>query len=101
MNVRTPRHWSLVAVHSPVVKEFPESIVHRIRRGRGTRQSGDESGRVIDVLARRQHIGVVPERIAMQQAEGFGQPVQTVRTAGGREVAEIFDGYLTTLLRKG
>ena len=42
----------------------------------------------------------IPERIAVQQAEGFGQPVHLVRTAGGREVAEIYDGYLTTLLRK-
>jgi cellulose biosynthesis protein BcsQ len=43
----------------------------------------------------------IPDRIAVQQAEGFGQPVQLVRTAGGREVAEIFDTYLTALLRKG
>lgn len=42
----------------------------------------------------------IPERIAVQQAEGFGQPLHLVRTAGGREVAEIYDGYLTTLLRK-
>ena len=43
----------------------------------------------------------IPDRIAVQQAEGFGQPVQLVRTAGGREVAAIFDTYLTALLRKG
>lgn len=43
----------------------------------------------------------IPDRIAVQQAEGFGQPVQLVRTAGGREVAGIFDTYLTDLLRKG
>lgn len=42
----------------------------------------------------------IPERIAVQQAEGFGQPVHLVRTAGGREVADIYDGYLNTLLRK-
>jgi len=42
----------------------------------------------------------VPERIAVQQAEGFGQPVQLVKTAGGREVAEIYGKLLTTLLRK-
>lgn len=42
----------------------------------------------------------LPERIAVQQAEGFGQPVHLVRTAGGREVADIFDGYLAALLRK-
>jgi chromosome partitioning protein len=43
---------------------------------------------------------LMPERIAVQQAEGFGQPVQLVRTAGGREVAGIYDTYLTKLLRK-
>lgn len=42
----------------------------------------------------------IPERIAVQQAEGMGQPVQLVRTAGGREVAEIYDKHLSTLLRK-
>ena len=39
-------------------------------------------------------------RIAVQQAEGTGLPVHRIRTAGGREVADIFDGYLSTLLRK-
>ena len=43
---------------------------------------------------------VIPERIAVQQAEGTGLPVHRIRTAGGREVADIFDGYLSTLLRK-
>ena len=42
----------------------------------------------------------IPDRIAFQQAEGFGQPVQLVRSAGGREVSEIFDSYLSALLRK-
>jgi ATPases involved in chromosome partitioning len=42
---------------------------------------------------------LMPERIAVQQAEGTGQPVQLVRTAGGREVAEIYDSYLTKLLK--
>jgi len=42
----------------------------------------------------------VPERIAVQQAEGAGAPIHTVRTAGGKEVAGIYDSYLTTLLRK-
>lgn len=41
----------------------------------------------------------VPERIAVQQAEGYGQPVHLVKTAGGREVADIFDSYLAGLLR--
>ena len=42
----------------------------------------------------------LPERIAVTQAEGFGTPVNEVKTPGGREVARIFDKYLSTLLRK-
>lgn len=41
----------------------------------------------------------IPERIALQQAEGFGKPVQTVHTAGAREVSAIFDKHLSHLLR--
>lgn len=40
---------------------------------------------------------VLPERIAVQQAEGTGVPVQLIRTEGGREVAGIFDAYLRAL----
>jgi cellulose biosynthesis protein BcsQ len=42
---------------------------------------------------------LLPERIAVAQAEGYGQPVGQVKTAGGREVSDIFDQYLTKLLR--
>jgi len=42
----------------------------------------------------------IPERVAIQQAESHGQPVQTIQTAGAREVREIFDKHLTRLLRK-
>ena len=42
---------------------------------------------------------LMPERIAVQQAEGHGQPVQLVKTAGGREVAEIYEAYLNKLLK--
>jgi chromosome partitioning protein len=42
----------------------------------------------------------LPERIAVTQAEGFGAPVYEVKTPGGREVAGIFDAYLSSLLRK-
>jgi len=42
----------------------------------------------------------IPERIAVQQAEGYGQPVQLVKTAGGREVAEIYGKHLARLLRQ-
>lgn len=41
----------------------------------------------------------IPERIALQQAEGYGKPVQTVHTAGAREVSAIFDKHLSHLLR--
>lgn len=40
---------------------------------------------------------VLPERIAVQQAEGSGVPVQLIRSEGGREVAAIFDTYLRAL----
>jgi cellulose biosynthesis protein BcsQ len=42
----------------------------------------------------------LPERIAVTQAEGFGTPICEVKTTGAREVAGIFDQYLSTLLRK-
>jgi chromosome partitioning protein len=41
----------------------------------------------------------LPERIAFQQAEGTGTPVQTQGTAGSREVSEILDSYLDRVLR--
>ncbi|MEY4323347.1 MAG: hypothetical protein RL410_1128 [Actinomycetota bacterium] len=43
---------------------------------------------------------VIPERVAIQQAESFGQPVQTVGTAGAREVRDLFEKHLSSLLRK-
>ena len=42
----------------------------------------------------------IPERIAVAQAEGYGQPVGMVKTPGGREVSDIFDGYLKVILKK-
>jgi len=41
----------------------------------------------------------IPERIAFQQAEGFGKPVQTLHTTGAREVSAIFDKHLDHILR--
>lgn len=41
----------------------------------------------------------LPERIAITQAEGFATPVSQIKTAGGREVTEIFDTYLGKILR--
>jgi cellulose biosynthesis protein BcsQ len=40
----------------------------------------------------------IPERIAMQQAEGYGKPVQTLGTTGSREVSAIFDKHLDRIL---
>jgi cellulose biosynthesis protein BcsQ len=75
-------------------------VVNRVRSVAEEHRYRNEE--LVEIYGRTQLFKpVVPERIAVQQAEGFGQPVQTVRTPGGREVAEIFDGYLTTLLRKG
>jgi cellulose biosynthesis protein BcsQ len=42
----------------------------------------------------------IPERVAIQQAESHGQPVQTIGTAGAREVREIFEEHLNRLIRK-
>lgn len=41
----------------------------------------------------------IPDRIAMQQAEGYGKPVQTLGTAGSREVSHIFDKHLDRILK--
>jgi len=42
---------------------------------------------------------LIPDRIAVQQAESMGVPVQMVRSEGGREVARAFDTHLNRLLR--
>ena len=41
----------------------------------------------------------MPERIAFQQAEGTGTPVQLLGTTGSREVTVILDTYLTSILQ--
>lgn len=41
----------------------------------------------------------IPERAAVQQAESIGQPIQTISTAGGREVREIMDTLLTKIMK--
>jgi chromosome partitioning protein len=43
---------------------------------------------------------MIPERIAMQQAEGSGQPVHQLGSSGGREIADIFDTHLKKLLKR-
>lgn len=79
--------------------QFAGIIVNRVRSVAEEHQY--RSGELADIYGRSALLKpFVPERIAVQQAEGMGQPVQLVRTAGGREVAEIYDKHLTTLLRK-
>lgn len=41
----------------------------------------------------------IPERIAIQQAEGLGTPVQKVGNAGSREVSHLFEQHLKRILR--
>ena len=43
---------------------------------------------------------VVPERTAVQQAQGACVPVQAWRSAGAREVSDVYDDLLDTLLAK-
>jgi chromosome partitioning protein len=43
---------------------------------------------------------VVPERTAVQQAQGACVPVQAWRSAGAREVADVYDDVLDTLLAR-
>ncbi|CAB5022414.1 unannotated protein [freshwater metagenome] len=43
---------------------------------------------------------VVPERIAVQQAQGACVPVQAWRSPGAREVADVYDDLLDMLLTK-
>jgi chromosome partitioning protein len=42
----------------------------------------------------------VPERTALQQAQGACVPVQAWRSPGAREVAEVYDDVLDTLLAR-
>ena len=75
-------------------------IVNRVRSVADEHQYRAEE--LVEIYGRMSLLKpAIPERIAVQQAEGAGTPVHLVRTPGGREVAEIFDQYLTTLLRKG
>lgn len=72
-------------------------VVNRVRSS--TEEHQYRADELIEIYGRSTLMKpAIPERIAVQQAEGFGQPVHLVRTPGGREVAEIFDGYLDTLL---
>ncbi|MCX8527989.1 MAG: ParA family protein [Candidatus Nanopelagicales bacterium] len=41
----------------------------------------------------------LPDRVAVQQAEGSGVPVQKVKGGGAKEVSGILDGYLRKILK--
>jgi len=41
----------------------------------------------------------IPDRVAVQQAESTGAPVHALKSPGAKEIAEIFDKYLTKLMR--
>lgn len=42
----------------------------------------------------------IPDRVAMQQAESTGMPVHALKSSGAKEIAQIFDKYLSKLMRK-
>lgn len=41
----------------------------------------------------------IPDRIAFQQAEGYGKPIQTMNSAGAREVSQIFEKHLNKIMK--
>ena len=41
----------------------------------------------------------VPERVAFQQAESTGEPISSVKSAGARDVAKVFDKQIARLLK--
>lgn len=41
----------------------------------------------------------IPDRVAVQQAESTGTPVHALKSSGAKEIAQIFDKYLSKLLR--
>ena len=43
--------------------------------------------------------GAVPDRSAIQQAQGAGIPIQLLNTPGAREASMVFDGLLDCILR--
>lgn len=78
--------------------DFAGVIVNRVR---STAEEHDYRVKEIaDIHGKRTVLQPpIPERIAIQQAEGMGVPVQKVSSAGGREVAAIFDSHLRRLMR--
>ena len=83
--------------HNPNL-EFAGVIINRVR---STVEEHSYRQREIANVHGRASIltPVIPERVAMQQAESYGQPVQTISSAAGKELREAFDKHLTRLLR--
>ena len=78
--------------------EFAGVIVNRVRSV--VEEHDYRQRELVEVHGRSAILSpVIPERVAIQQAESHGQPVQTISSAGAREVREIFDKHLTRLLR--
>jgi chromosome partitioning protein len=41
----------------------------------------------------------MPERVALQQAESTGEPIQAVKSAGARDISKVLDKHLNKLLK--
>ncbi|MFZ9309561.1 MAG: ParA family protein, partial [Candidatus Nanopelagicales bacterium] len=83
--------------HNPEL-DFAGIIINRVR---SVVEEHEYRQREIARIHGRQTIltPAIPERIAVQQAESGGTPVQIVPSAGGREMREIFDKHLARLLK--
>ena len=106
--VTTPTYFGAQGVEKAVaeVEEVRTTVNRRLRltgivinRARSTAEEHAYRARELVEIYGEANIlmPVLPERIALQQAEGSGVPVQLIRTEGGREVAAIFDAYLRAL----
>lgn len=83
--------------HNPDL-DFAGIIINRVR---SVVEEHEYRQREIARIHGRQTIltPAIPERVAVQQAESGGTPVQVVQSAGGREMREIFDRHLARLLK--
>ena len=78
--------------------QFGGIIVNRVRTV--VEEHGYRTQELIEVHGTRSVVQpFIPERVAIQQAESHGQPVQTISTQGAREVRDIFDKHLDRLLK--
>lgn len=74
-------------------------IVNRVR---STSEEHVFRSRELGTLVERTKVlkPYLPDRMAFQQAEGTGLPVQRVKGGGAKEVTEIFDRYLRKVMRE-